>query len=202
MIDLAATFIDYASTTTSTDDHYSTATTADERSSSISTIAGAYTEDGMTSQSLRKLLEVGYDETYHSYVSSGSQSMSFWGNTENGNEKAKKTVPILPTIESTRDFAWRLVVDSKTGLKLICCLGNKCIGQYNPSITKNYDVGGEQQAHNEVFTEYLFNTTNDPFDLYPLNINDIPIATIDRLRSLLPLSFAGCGHSIQEASQL
>ena len=89
---------------------------------------------------------------------------------------------------------------------MICCVGDKCIGPYNPTINTKDDVGDEQfdLADNNpdvLFTEYLFDTTNDPFDMHPLNINTFPMDIIRRLRSLLPLSFAGCGHDLQEANQ-
>lgn len=166
-MDLAATFLDYANVLTT------------------------HRPNGMTSRTLRPLLETGVDENYRSFISSGLQSVPFEKSEGGGGDslETERKRRFLQggydqnqslTIVRTNNYSWRMVVEADTGLKFICCRG-RCPAA--PSTAPPYD---ESYGYHEI----LFNTTADPFDMLPLN-QELPEA-VTRLRSLLPSSF-GCG---------
>ena len=125
--DLAATFLDYAAMS-----H-----------------RGELLPPPSSSKSLRRLLEKGSDDEYHSFIQSG----------------------LLP---------WRMVVDSLSGLKLICCRG-RCK-------RKDRKASPSDNTNASTFELLVFNTTNDPFDMMPIT-NELPVEEIVRLKRMLPNGF-------------
>ena len=81
--------------------------------------------------------------------------------------------------DEAEPFAWRMVVEVATGLKLVCCRG-RCPGAPR-SIPPIDPTSGFQQV--------LLNATADKFDMHP--IDDERAAA--RLRAQLPPSFR-CGE--------
>jgi hypothetical protein len=77
---------------------------------------------------------------------------------------------------------WRMVVESDTNLKFICCKGT-CPGA--PKNVPDVDTNGWQQV--------LYNVSSDPFDMNPLTSTSY-LSVMSRLRAQLPASF-GCGTS-------
>jgi arylsulfatase len=85
--------------------------------------------------------------------------------------------------ESYHDFihsglmSWRMVVESSLGLKLVCCRGQckRKGGHRRPLMRQTHEV-------------LVFNTTNDPFDMFPLN-RELPAHEIERLVRALPPGF-------------
>ena len=73
---------------------------------------------------------------------------------------------------------WRMVVESETNLKFVCCKG-KCPGV--PKNAPDVDQNGWQQV--------LYNVSSDPYDMNPLTVDG---DVMSRLRKQLPRSF-GCG---------
>ena len=82
-----------------------------------------------------------------------------------------------PYISSGLDN-WRMVVESETNLKFVCCKG-KCPGV--PKNAPDVDQNGWQQV--------LYNVSSDPYDMNPLTVDG---DVMSRLRRQLPRSF-GCG---------
>ena len=152
-IDVGATFIDYA---------------------------GATLAPGMTTTSLRPLLEQGQDAAggaYRAYVSSGLQSYPFNSDLSDNSDQTTTTNDQTGGVGGGGKWAWRMVVERDTGLKFICCKG-RCPGV--PASAPPVDRATGYQ-------EILLNTTADPFDMHPLN-EKLPDA-VTRLRPLLPASF-------------
>jgi len=137
--------------------------------------AGTKPAPGMTTQSLRSLLE-GKNET-RPYIQSGLQS---------GNFNSTNFLEYIPDIENTNaaSYNWRMVVkqyNESTTLKFICCIG-KCHGA--PS-----NVGPPVDG----WTQLLYNTMADPFDMNNL-ADDFP-DEVDELRALLPTVHWKCGKN-------
>jgi hypothetical protein len=74
---------------------------------------------------------------------------------------------------------WRVVVESNSGLKLICCRGH--------CKRKGKDASNNIRNPSK-FELLVFNTTDDPFDMDPLN-DRLPDETIVRLQRMLPSGF-------------
>jgi len=128
---------------------------------------GAKPASGMTTQSLRPLLETGAANSYREFVNSGLQAHNF---TEGDEVQGS-------------GFNWRMVVkafNASTTLKFICCKG-ECNG--NPSTAPKPKDGWEQA---------MYNTKEDPFDMH--NIAPAFPEIASELRALLPKEF-NCGGS-------
>eukprot|EP00948_MAST-09A_sp_MAST-9A-sp1_P003640 g3640.t1 len=133
---------------------------------------------GMTSQSLRTLLEKGEDKQYRGYISSGLQSFAFNETFESATTRMGSQQEVNSKYQ--KGYSWRMVVESGSNLKLVCCKG-KCPGSPGtiPSVRKSG------------FTIALYDTNADPFDMHPLNANDQHMDDVERLMKFLPSSF-GC----------
>lgn len=77
--------------------------------------------------------------------------------------------------------SWRMVVDSLSSVKLICCRG--LCKQRNNNWHPSANAGIDYQV-------LIYNTTNDPFDMNPLN-GQLPRTEIERLLQMLPDGFCG-----------
>ena len=167
-MDLAATFLDYASSGSSSQPSTANVHVKDDDSANILETASITVPDKEriigTSKSLRRLLETGQDGQYREYVSSGLQDVPFGHDGKHSTEKQNN---------------WRMVVEAQSGLKLVCCKGY-C--RATPStISPKLNEFGYQQI--------LVDTINDPFDTRALN-DENPIA-LKRLKEMLPAWF-GC----------
>jgi len=121
--------------------------------------------DGMTSRSLRPLLD-GTSTSIRDYVNSGWQPGSFAAATEQ---------PL--------HGAWRLVIEAKSSLKLVCCLG-EC--PWAPSTAP--------RPANTGFTVVLYNISADAFDMAPLSAH-AHASDYQRLYKKLPPPFRlMCGN--------
>ena len=144
---------------------------------------GAKLAPGMTSQSLRPLLEHGQAAAggaYREFVSSGLQSYAFDSDlvsVDAGDADDQDQQDDGHHGKGKGKWAWRMVVERDTGLKFICCKG-ACKGAPASATPIDRATG---------YQEILYNTTADPFDLHPLN-DKLP-AAVTRLRPLLPASF-------------
>lgn len=137
--------------------------------------AGTKPAPGMTTQSLRPLLE-GKKQT-RTHINSGLQS---------GNFNSTNLLEYVPDTENPDNsgYNWRMVVkqyNESTTLKFICCIG-KCKGA--PS-----NIGPPVDG----WTQLLYNTVADPFDMNNL-ANDHP-HEVNELRSLLPTTHWECGKN-------
>merc|ERR1712150_71492 len=137
--------------------------------------AGVKPVSGMTTQSLRPLLE-GRKKT-RPYIQSGLQSGDF---------NSTNLLDFVPDNENPNagGFNWRMVVkqyNESTTLKFICCI-ETCPGA--PSNVP-HPVDG--------WTQLLYNTLADPFDMKNL-VNDFPIEA-NELRALLPTVHWKCGKN-------